>query len=107
MGPVLTDKTYGREGEDKDTAGEEDLKRVTQRSCPKVRLQPSVMEEGAAGVEDCGKCSLHTGIQGRRSALMVPLCNVHHFTRAGTDFKTGISGLSNKKSFSFLFSDKT
>lgn len=64
-------KHNGREGEvlDKDTAGEEDLKQVTLRSCSKIWLQPSMMEEGAAGVEHCGKCSLHTGMQGRRSAL--------------------------------------
>lgn len=99
-------KYNGREGEvlDKDKAREEDLKQNTLRSCSKIRLQCSVVEEGAAGVEHCGKCSLHTRIRGRSPEVVSLQCLSPHYGW-WTHFKTDFSGLSNKKPFSFLFSD--
>lgn len=57
------------------------------------------MEGGAAGVEHCGKCSLHSGIQRKRSALMWLgwwFLSAMLVTYLGwwTDFKTDFSGLS-------------
>lgn len=99
-------KHNSREGKvlDEDTAGKEDLKQVTLRSSSKIRLLPSVVEEGAAGVEHCGKCSLHPGVQGQPWGGLADGSSLQYWSlHKGwwTDFKTDFSGLSNKKPFFF------